>query len=348
MTNPSYKNANLDQWIRSSTTSSNPTTDHLADFNKLSLNDKIQWPAILETKSTGFWLASSNKNEINAPANTWIRTHYEKLCKDDNKKWLLKSKDAENQENGVKSVTADYSQWLLSSPLTTSTTSVESLPGKRSSTPLAKSGSGSGNWDQWIQKSSSPLNLKDSEKSSYIEWLSIEKQQKIRKNSNSNLDQWIKSTSSDPVDSMDSGSVKSSMIFPQKFRKNSDSNLNQWIKSTSSDPVDSMDSESVKSSMIFPQQSTTIESWLMKPASTKVDNLPNDLEDWLIIPRNQAEKSVNKNIFQMWNENALHLNWNHNKSDSVKVQEWLKEALEEDINDIDDDFDESSIEIIEN
>ena len=50
----------------------------------------------------------------------------------------------------------------------------------------------------------------------------------------------------------------------------------------------------------------------------------------------------------MWNENALHLNWNHNKSDSVKVQEWLKEALEEDINDIDDDFDESSIEIIEN
>jgi len=308
MTNPSYKNANLDQWIRSSTTSSNPTTDHLADFNKLSLNDKIQWPAILETKSTGFWLASSNKNEINAPANTWIRTHYEKLCKDDNKKWLLKSKDAENEQNGVKSVTADYSQWLLSSPLTTSTTSVDSLPGKRSSTPLAKSGSGSGNWNQWIQKSSSPLNLKDSEKSSYIEWLSIEKQQKIRKNSN----------------------------------------LNQWIKSTSSEPVDSMDSESVKSSMIFPQQSTTIESWLMKPASTKVDNLPNDLEDWLIIPRNQAEKSVNKNIFQMWNENALHLNWNHNKSDSVKVQEWLKEALEEDINDIDDDFDESSIEIIEN
>ena len=154
----------------------------------------------------------------------------------------------------------------MSSPLTTSTTSVESLPGKRSSTPLAKSN----DWDQWIQKSSSPLNLKDSEKSSYIEWLSIEKQQKIRKNSNSNLDQWIKSTSSDPVDSMDSGSVKSSMIFPQKFRKNSNSNLNEWIKSTTSDPVDSMDSESVKSSMIFPQQSTTIESWLMKPASTKV------------------------------------------------------------------------------
>ena len=149
----------------------------------------------------------------------------------------------------------------MSTPLTTSTTSVESLPGKRSSTPLAKSN----NWDQWIQKSSSP---KDSEKSSYIEWLSIEKQQKIRKNSN--LDQWIKSTSSDMVDSMDSGSVKSSMIFSEKFRKNSNSNLNQWIKSTSSDPVDSMDSESVKSSMIFPQQSTTIESWLMKPVSTKV------------------------------------------------------------------------------
>ena len=46
MTNPSYKNANLDQWIRSSTTSSNPTTDHLADFNKLSLNDKVSFQKI--------------------------------------------------------------------------------------------------------------------------------------------------------------------------------------------------------------------------------------------------------------------------------------------------------------
>jgi len=40
------------------------------------------------------------------------------------------------------------------------------------------------------------------------------------------------------------------------------------------------------------------------------------------------------------------MNWN--QSNSIKVEEWLKEALdEEEENNFDDDFDESSIEIID-
>ena len=61
------------------------------------------------------------------------------------------------------------------------------------------------------------------------------------------------------------------------------------------------------------------------------------------------EPTPNKNLFQNWNEKSIHLSWTSSQtSGSVKVEEWLKEALDEDINDIDDDFDESSIEIIEN
>ena len=54
----------------------------------------------------------------------------------------------------------------------------------------------------------------------------------------------------------------------------------------------------------------------------------------------------NQNLLSQWNEQALHVNWN--KSNSIKVEEWLKEALDdEEENNFDDDFDESSIEIID-
>ena len=52
-------------------------------------------------------------------------------------------------------------------------------------------------------------------------------------------------------------------------------------------------------------------------------------------------------MLSQWNEKALHMNWN--QSNSIKVEEWLKDALddEEENNFNDDDFDESSIEIID-
>ena len=55
----------------------------------------------------------------------------------------------------------------------------------------------------------------------------------------------------------------------------------------------------------------------------------------------------NQNLLSQWNEKALHMNWN--QSNSIKVEEWLKDALddEEENNFNDDDFDESSIEIID-
>ena len=67
------------------------------------------------------------------------------------------------------------------------------------------------------------------------------------------------------------------------------------------------------------------------------------------------EPTPNKNLFQNWNEKSIHFSWTSSQtSGSVKVEEWLKEALEDDLTEnfdenlINDDFDESSIEIIDN
>ena len=63
---------------------------------------KIQWPSILASTNSS-WLASSNKNlEINQPApSTWIRTHYEKLRKEDNNKWLIDSKNNDQKQTDL-------------------------------------------------------------------------------------------------------------------------------------------------------------------------------------------------------------------------------------------------------
>lgn len=112
--------------------------------------------------------------------------------------------------------------------------------------------------------------------------------------------------------------------------------------------------ESVKSanrssacSVIFPNHSTSLDNWLSKPQCAKQNknDLPNDLGDWLMVPGQKKQLEKNQNLLSQWNEKALHMNWN--KSNSIKVEEWLKEALEEDENNFDDDFDESSIEIID-
>merc|ERR1719278_120868 len=115
------------------------------------------------------------------------------------------------------------------------------------------------------------------------------------------------------------------------------------------------DHESVKSanpracSVIFPNHSTSLDNWLSKPQCAKQNknDLPNDLGDWLMVPGQKKQLEKNQNLLSQWNEKALHMNWN--QSNSIKVEEWLKDALddEEENNFNDDDFDESSIEIID-
>merc|ERR1712141_628605 len=259
--------------------------DHLAALKKLTINrdGKIQWPSILASTNSS-WLASSNKNlEINQPASTWIRTHYEKLRKDDNNKWLMESKNNDKKQTDLVTLT----EWLH----IPSTTSTESLPGKR------------------------PESIDD-----------IKEDPKLAGNSNSILfgritkmdnQQWLHSSSSEIMDESSlMKSTPSSKDHPMAGNSNSDDH--ESVKSANRRPA---------CSVIFPSHPTSLDNWLINPQCAK-----------------QIEK--NQNLLSQWNEQALHVNWN--KSNSIKVEEWLKEAFDdEEENNFDDDFDESSIEIID-
>jgi len=293
----------LDQWIRSTNTSSNPM-DHLAALKKLTINrdGKIQWPSILASTNSS-WLASSNKNlEINQPASTWIRTHYEKLRKDDNNKWLMESKNNDKKQTDLVTLT----EWLH----IPSTTSTESLPGKR------------------------PESMDD-----------VQEDPKAG-NSNSILfgritkidnQQWLHSSSSVMMD--ESSLMKSTPSSKDPMAGNSNSDDHESVKSANRRPA---------CSVIFPSHPTSLDNWLIKPQCAKQNknDLPNDLGDWLMVPGQKKQIEKNQNLLSQWNEQALHVNWN--KSNSIKVEEWLKEALDdEEENNFEDDFDESSIEIID-
>ena len=72
---------------------------------------KIQWPSILTTTNSGFWLAE--KSVSNQPPTTWIRTHYEKLRKEDNKKWLIDN-ESKKTETDLVTLTGRLSKWKFS------------------------------------------------------------------------------------------------------------------------------------------------------------------------------------------------------------------------------------------
>lgn len=301
--NNSNMKPELDQWIRSTNTSANTTMDHLAALKKLTINSdgKIQWPSILASTNSS-WLASSNKNlEINQPApSTWIRTHYEKLRKEDNNKWLMDSKKNDQKQTDL---LVTLTEWLH----IPSTTSTESLPGKR------------------------PESMDDIK----------EDIPKKAGNSNSILfgriakmdnQQWLHSSSS--VVMMDESLMTSTPSSKDPMAGNSNSDEKSSVKSACS--------------VIFPNHSTSLDNWLSKPQCAKQNknDLPNDLGDWLMVPGQKKQLEKNQNLLSQWTEKALHMNWN--QSNSIKVEEWLKEALdEEEENNFDDDFDESSIEIID-
>merc|ERR1712021_258568 len=113
--------------------------------------------------------------------------------------------------------------------------------------------------------------------------------------------------------------------------------------------------------------------WLSKPASSKqTENLIKDLEDWLLVPSstdsvtggknstfsiNQNSGNISTNLLEEWEKQSMTYNWivndNNTSNDTSHVEEWLKKALEDDINEedeideISDDFDDCSIEVID-
>merc|ERR1712008_415887 len=109
--------------------------------------------------------------------------------------------------------------------------------------------------------------------------------------------------------------------------------------------------------------------WLSKPASSKqTENLIKDLEDWLLVPSstdsvtggknstfsiNQSSGNISTNLLDEWEKQSMTYNWIANDNNTSHVEEWLKKALEDDnneedeIDEISDDFDDCSIEVID-
>merc|ERR1711971_1138337 len=104
--------------------------------------------------------------------------------------------------------------------------------------------------------------------------------------------------------------------------------------------------------------------WLSKPVSSKqTEKMVKDLEDWLLVPSStdsdtavtSGKKSTNP--LEEWEKQSMTYNWivNDNSTstnNTSHVEEWLKKALEDDnneeeINEISDDFDDCSIEVID-
>jgi len=105
--------------------------------------------------------------------------------------------------------------------------------------------------------------------------------------------------------------------------------------------------------------------WLSKPAVAKqTESLAKDLEGWLFVPSTtdpgygakSGEKSCgiggrrdsNPGLLDEWEKQSLTRNWIINNDNKTShIEEWLKKALEEEeIDEITDDFDDCSIEVI--
>merc|ERR1712210_393068 len=115
--------------------------------------------------------------------------------------------------------------------------------------------------------------------------------------------------------------------------------------------------------------------WLSKPASsTQTEKMVKDLEDWLLVPYsgdsdmavtggknstfsiNQNSGNTSTNLLDEWEKQSMTYNWivndnNTSSNNTSHVEEWLKKALEDDnneeeIDEISDDFDDCSIEVI--
>merc|ERR1711934_1098818 len=116
--------------------------------------------------------------------------------------------------------------------------------------------------------------------------------------------------------------------------------------------------------------------WLSKPVSSKqTEKMVKDLEDWLLVPSstdsemavtgeknstfsiNQNSGNISTNLLDEWEKQSKTYNWivNDNSTytnNTSHVEEWLKKALEDDnneeeIDEISDDFDDCSIEVID-
>jgi len=131
---------------------------------------------------------------------------------------------------------------------------------------------------------------------------------------------------------------------------------NPWLASS----VMTTSLNSLPGNFTLPEKisNSNINNWLLRPKIEKVNKLSSqELEGWLVVPGENCAKFSNKkyenslrNPFEEWERNSVSCQWVRNENS--KVEEWLRNALEEEVFDdteIDDkfdDFEDCSIEVI--
>jgi len=85
--------------------------------------------------------------------------------------------------------------------------------------------------------------------------------------------------------------------------------------------------------------------WLLKPKQNKNDisaEAADNLNDWLLVPKSKSQDFKAKNLLDPWFEKSSTMSWTSSNDNNSRVEEWLKNALEDET----DDFDDCSIEIL--
>jgi len=188
-----FDTSDLDQWLVKSS-SPKKSQDPLAAFKKLSLSKEpeqklFRLPSILTSDNAGTWLVTRKGNKNDNEKKTVAP-----LMNDDNdnSKWLAPQPKSEEVkvETDVVTLTEEVNPWLARS--STTTTNLNTLPGKRSNDLIftLPSQFDSKDSSQWLVKST-PKPKKETPEN-YEDWLWVPKTEKSTKNL---LDPWLEKSS---------------------------------------------------------------------------------------------------------------------------------------------------------
>merc|ERR1712004_807279 len=114
-------------------------------------------------------------------------------------------------------------------------------------------------------------------------------------------------------------------------------NLNALPGTRSADPIFTLPSQF---------ESKDVSIWLVESNKTITKAEKENYDDWLWVPHQAKTDQKSKSLLDPWLEKSSTMSWTSASSttdnSSSKVEEWLKNAL----NDVTEDFDDCSIEII--
>lgn len=240
-------NPDLDQWLVKPVVVNNPASsvDHLAAFKKLTISSTqpalFRLPSILTSDNAATWLVTRKgaavNNEAPTPSSS-IKSHMTKIGKDDNAKWLLRPETpAQKVETDLVVISDELSPWLARSVMTTS---LNTLPGKRSSLTTTTETLKNSSLDQWLLKPNKNQ-LVSKTATGLEEWLWVPNRSKYsagddplgdwKKKSLSQT--WIDHGSASP--SMDQSKVQE---WLKKALDNDDNDMDDSTDSSSSDEDD--------------------------------------------------------------------------------------------------------------